>query len=93
MRNYKLNSPEFVSAARGELDNEIELRWDPVRGAISYAVEMCRNKKNHWQMVDIVSKSRYTVTNLKWGATYHFRVAALNNKNQGPWSEVITEKC
>lgn len=88
-----LESPQSLSAAIGELDGEINLQWDSVQGANSYIIEFCRNKQNpSWRQIDIVSLSRYTITDLKAKSTYSFRVAAINGKAQGPWSEAVTKK-
>lgn len=88
-----LKPPGSLSAALGEKSDEIDLHWDPVPGANSYAVEVCVNKKNmKWEMVDVSSVSRYTVTGLKQNTTYCFRVSGLNNDLQGAWSGVSVKK-
>ena len=84
--------PESLSATIGELDGEIDLQWDAVKGAGSYIVELSKNRSISWEQIDIVSVSKYTVTGLKGNATYSFRIAAISGKLQGSWSEVVSKK-
>jgi hypothetical protein len=89
----KLKPPSSLSATIGEKDGEIDLHWDPVKNANSYAVEMReKDKKQNWKLIDIASSSRYTLTSLRHNVTYCFRVSALNNSHQGPWSNVVIKK-
>ena len=92
-RNPKLYPPSSLSATFGEKEGEVDLHWDSVNGASCYAVELTRNgKKLNWQIVDVVSSSKYTVTGLRQNAAYCFRVSALDNHQQGPWSNAVTKR-
>lgn len=86
------SQPESLAATIGELDGEIDLQWDSVKGASSYVVELLKGKRGNWEQVDIVSVSRYTVNSLRNKIVYSFRIAALNGRRQGPWSKIITKK-
>ncbi len=48
-------------------------------------------KKNmdNWKVCDIINEPVYTLSGLKSGKKYSFRVAAVNAKKQGPWSRSI----
>jgi len=88
-----LKSPQSLAASLGEMEGEINLQWDPVNGANRYAIELSRNGiKTIWRMIDIVGSSKYTVTGLKRNKAYRFRVSALNNNHQGPWSDAVTKR-
>jgi len=41
---------------------------------------------------DKLSTSKYTVTGLRQNAAYCFRVSALDNHQQGPWSNAVTKR-
>ncbi len=90
--NLMPGKPQSLSATTGELEGEIDLQWDSVKDASSYVIELSKNKSERWQQVDIVSHSGHTVTHLRTNTVYHFRIAALNGKKQGPWSEAVSKK-
>ncbi len=46
------------------------------------------NREN-WKVYDIINETIYTLSGLKSGKKYSFRVAAVNSKKQGPWSRSI----
>jgi len=83
----------MINAANGELPGEIDLYWEPDINAISFAVEMKRNKaQSKWRLIDIVNSSNYTVTGLKPGSRYCFRVAPVYKNCRGEWSIYVTKK-
>lgn len=84
--------PESLSATIGELEGEIDLQWDSVKGAKSYVIEFSPGNAQRWKQIDIVSVSKHTITNLKANTMYYFRIAALTGKKQGPWSEIVNKK-
>jgi len=79
-----------ITAEAGGLDGEIDLRWKPVRGAERYIIQSSAGKK--WREIDIVTKSVYTVTGLKSGREYSFRVAAVGLGGSSGWSESVMKK-
>jgi hypothetical protein len=88
------NRTEFIAATSGDMEGEIELIWEPVKGANTYIIQKCyENSRNtKWEQVDIVDRSSCTISKLKSGKKYKFRVAAVKAKRQGPWSDIITKK-
>ena len=82
-----------ISAAKGDVKNEVDLNWDGIENADSYVIE-CRleNIKDKWNLVDIVNESKYTIKGLKQNKTYEFRVAAVNSMKQGPWSKIVKKQ-
>ena len=89
-----LGLPENLAATAGDLDGEIDLVWEPVEGANSYIIQYSRSEKEpvNWIQDDVVSRSSYTVSRLKSGHNYWFRVAAAGSKGQGHWSKPISKK-
>ena len=83
----------MINAANGELPGEIELKWDMDVNAISFTVEMKRNKaQSKWRLIDIVNSSNYTVTGLNPGSSYCFRVAPVYKNRRGERSVHVTKK-
>lgn len=82
-----------MSAANGDIKGEIDLNWDGIEIADSYVIEFTNGgPKNQWILVDITNESKYTIKGLKPKKTYSFRVAAVNSKKQGPWSETVKKR-
>jgi hypothetical protein len=99
MKNIKwdhqpLASPENLTATAGDLDGEIDLIWEPVEKANSYIIQCSRSDKGpgEWIQEDVVSKSSHTVSRLKSGRNYWFRVAAAGSKGQGLWCKPVNKK-
>ncbi len=89
-----LSAPVLLAATSGDIDGEIDLVWEPVDGSSSYVVQVSRSriKPSGWIQEDVVTKSSYTVSKLKSGYQYWFRVSAVTSKGQGPWSEPVSKK-
>lgn len=86
-----------LSATLGDSPGEIDLSWDASAEARSYVVQYCRYSftgmnKAKWQHVDIVSESYCTVSGLKTGKTYGFRIALISNNGQGNWCKPVYKK-
>lgn len=83
-----------IAAASGEMNGEINLLWEPVSGARTYIIQKRLESKNpsRWMQEDIISKSHCTVSRLRSGKKYWFRVAPVNSNGQGPWSEPVQKK-
>lgn len=97
-RNPKIETEKlshlFLTATSGDTEGEIDLTWEPAKGASTYLVQKCSESKNpvRWTNEDIVARSSYTVTKLKSGRKYWFRVAAVGRKGQGSWSNYVQKK-
>jgi hypothetical protein len=87
-------APESVSATSGDSGGEIDLAWEPVRGAKAYIVQRSikSSEPGRWIQEDIITKSSYTVSKLKSGQKYWFRVACVSSSGQSPWSEPVQKK-
>lgn len=86
--------PRSLSATSGDVKGEIDLAWEPVAGAYTYVIQKCKDSKVNlkWINEDIVAKSSYTVSNLRSGLVYRFRVAAVGTQGQGKWSKSVQKK-
>ncbi len=90
----RISSPFSLNATSGDTEGEIDLNWEPVKGANTYLIQKSSDlqKPLKWVSEDIVAKSSYTVTKLKSKHTYWFRIAAVGRKGQGPWSNLVQKK-
>jgi hypothetical protein len=89
MKNERI--PESLSAAAGDTDGEINLLWEPVKGAKYYVIQSANGSRD-WKEIDIINKTIYTASQLRSGKQYRFRVAAVSSEGQGPWSEPAGKK-
>ena len=86
----KISTPVVSAVSEVGSKGEIDIRWSRVRGASFYVVQLSSNsEKPRWIQVDIITRSPYTVSGLKSGKKYCFRVAAVNSTSRGDWSEII----
>ena len=87
-----LPAPLGLVALVGDMDAELDLDWDSVRGATSYVVQKSPDPitSTSWQQAIVVTKSKGTVTGLVSGTKYWFRVAAVGAAGQGAWSDPAT---
>jgi len=84
----------FPTATSGNRDGEIDLVWKPVTSARFYIIQKSSGslKPANWKNEDIITSSSYTVSKLKSGHKYWFRVAAVGSWGQGPWSKPVKKK-
>ena len=68
--------------------NSISLSWSKVKEANSYYIEISTDKSK-WDTLGSVSKTNATITNLKTGKAYYFRVRAYNNGGYGKYSSIL----
>jgi hypothetical protein len=85
-------TPEKIYAAQGSAKGEINLQWDAVNRARHYVVQAAHRTGQNWKHVDIISDPFYNLSGLGSGKTYLFRIAAVFDSGQGPWSEPVEKK-
>jgi len=87
-------SPLLLTATSGDSQGEIDLVWEPVKTADVYVIQISsgRVKPTKWKYEDIISESSYTVSKLRSGHKYWFRVAAVCSEIKGPWSNPVWKK-
>ncbi|MFA5793583.1 MAG: fibronectin type III domain-containing protein [Candidatus Brocadiia bacterium] len=88
-----LPAPADLSATAGDEDGRIDLNWEPVRGAKSYAIEMTTdpNVPESWVPKKNSTESFASIKGLTSGTKYWFRVAAVGAAGQGPSSDPATK--
>ncbi len=88
--------PDNLSAAKGSSKGEINLQWDSVENAVSYIIEYSKwsgiSAGAKWEILDIVSDSRYTVRNLKSNRSYLFRIASADENGMKHTSINVSKK-
>ena len=84
----ELPAPGNLVSTSGDDEGEVDLAWNPVRGASSYQVECKVNTDaGTWQQIKTTTNSRYTATGLTPGTVYAFRVRAVGAAGEGAWSD------
>ena len=85
-----LSAPSLISPSNGA-ENEtipVKLNWDFVSGATDYDVQLASSDTFSDLIVDEkdLSVTSFTVTELDYGTTYHWRVRAKNLAETSEWS-------
>jgi hypothetical protein len=83
--------PANVQAEMSAHPGQAELRWAPVKGALTYHVEVNRTAPDNataWELLDAVSRCRFTAKGLPSIQVSWFRVRAIGTSGKSPWSEV-----
>jgi hypothetical protein len=78
-------------ADASDVEGEINLTWEPVKGALYYIIQASNSGRN-WKEVDVSGKPALSVSNLKSGKIYSFRVSAVCSAGQGEWSSKVVKK-
>lgn len=80
-----------LAVTAGDDDGEVNITWDPVRGAKSYQIQYCLDPitPTGWRDVAPTSKSKKTISGLTSGVRVWVRVRAIAPKeaNIGAWSD------
>ncbi|HUM53090.1 MAG TPA: fibronectin type III domain-containing protein [Chitinophagales bacterium] len=83
-----LPAPKSVRALAGNNSGEIIGRWNKVKGAGSYNVELSTDIKqtSAWSHITTVTKSKCTIKKLTSGTSIWLRVVAINAAGKGAYS-------
>jgi fibronectin type 3 domain-containing protein len=84
-----LTSPSHQSK---DLNNSIELKWQPSTGAERYAIQVSERSDFGTTFLNNpnITQTTATVSNLKSGTTYFWRVSASNTAGTSVYSDVFT---
>ena len=84
-----LPAPINFLATMGDMQGEVDLSWDPIKGTKVYMVEYrLHDEPNQpWVPAKPTSRSSTTVTGLVSGKNYGFRVRTMSAAGEGPWSD------
>ena len=85
--------PLNLSAAEGDKNGQIKLKWKSVKGAKSYVVHRTTNVADdaQWMQEQVVTKAAAISTGLTSGTQYWYQVAAVGAAGQGAWSDPATK--
>jgi hypothetical protein len=85
--------PQSLSAAAGDHDGELLLSWKPVANAKSYIIESSTDPATvtSWEHAGVATSASKTISDLKSGTRFWFRVAAVGAGGQSGWSEHATK--
>lgn len=85
--------PQSLTAAAGDHDGELLLSWKSVLNAKSYIIESSTDPTTvtSWEHVGVATSASKTISNLKSGTRFWFRVAAVGAGGQSGWSEPATK--
>jgi hypothetical protein len=88
-----LVAPSINDAIVGETSGSVKLGWGRLRGAKSYVIEHTADATGAggWTNGTDITKASGIVTNLTPGTKYLFRVAGVNAKGKGSWSQSVCE--
>ena len=82
-----------LSASAGEAPGEVDLVWDPVRGAEGYEIEISDDigGDGPWEQCAVSTQSRTTLTQLDSSKRHWFRLRAIGKNGPGAWSDPVTK--
>jgi len=87
----ELPAPMALRATLSAHPGRVDLLWDPVRGAVTYHIQVNRSTPDDasaWELVAVSTKSRTSITGLASAKLAWFRVAAIGTAGISPWSDV-----
>lgn len=79
-----------ISASAGELNGEIILKWNTVKKASGYIVELKINKENSlWEQIEYANKPKCIISGLSKSIVYLLRISAINSSDGVCFSDTI----
>lgn len=91
----KLPAPANAHARLTDFAGDVDLKWDAVPHARYYHVYICSTDpavEAGWSLVGISSRAAHTVTDLKGGQFYWFRITAVGTVGEGAASDVVMKR-
>ena len=87
-----LGAPQNLRATAGDMEAQIDLMWDALKGSSSNVVQYRQQGTPAWLQAGIVSQSRFTVTGLTPGVLYEFQVHGVGKDGEGPFSDIAVKR-
>ncbi|MEO8589612.1 MAG: fibronectin type III domain-containing protein [Flavobacteriales bacterium] len=91
----KLPAPANAHARLTDFAGVVDLKWDAVANARYYHAYICSTDPSveaNWSLVGISSRAAHTVTDLKGGQFYWFRITAVGTEGEGAASDVVMKR-
>jgi hypothetical protein len=85
--------PTGLQAYISDHTGRVDLSWQPVFPAVTYHIQWTvtdPTDEKGWQLAAVSTRSSAKLTGLPSGQVSYFRVAAINTKGLGPWSQVVS---
>lgn len=88
-------APTGITSIKAQSSTSIYLEWEAVPTATSYNIERAEKEEyfdgsNATTTITGVEFTHYEITGLETGQAYFFRVCAVNEKGESPWSSVAS---
>lgn len=88
-----LGAPQNLRATAGDMEGQVDLMWDPLKGSSSNVIEQrAQGGAAAWSQAGIVQQSRFTADGLTPGTLYEFRVHGVGKDGNGPWSDTAVKR-
>lgn len=89
------SAPSGITTIKATSNTSIYLKWTAVKTATSYTLEYTTKREYFEGSNSIDSKTgiegtQYTLVGIETGQEYFFRVCAVNEKGESPWSEIVS---
>ncbi|MCC7502486.1 MAG: fibronectin type III domain-containing protein [Flavobacteriales bacterium] len=84
-------APVNLQASMNPLKGRVDLRWNPVRHALTYTVYVnstAPEQEAAWKQAGVSAKASFKVTGLESGKLHWFRVSAYATAGMGPLSDM-----
>jgi hypothetical protein len=82
-----LVAPQNLQGSLADLDGQVKLKWNRVRGAQSYIVECATSPDGPWNQIDVTTRTTSKASGLTSGTKYWFRVRAVGSAGLSGWSD------
>ena len=84
-----LPPPENLQGTTADIEGNVNLKWNSVRGAKSYFVECATNPNGPWTQAEVTTRVSIVAKGLTGGTKYWFRVRALGAAGFSGWSDAV----
>ena len=91
----KPSAPSGITTCRAVSETEVYLEWGAATNAEEYEIEYTTNRDYFDSSGDVrsigsIANTSYFVTGLESGDEYFFRVRAVNDNGESPWTEIAS---
>lgn len=89
------HAPSAITTCKANSETSVYLEWNAVNTADTYEIQYTDKLENFDNNKEVSSEAgieftHFEITGLEKGATYSFRVRAVNEKGESGWSEIVS---